>query len=333
MMSEQKGCWKNMKHVTDEEYCNLGMKTELQWAREKKLPNKECEGTPLWCNPHHQNQATYYRPDEVHEATKDELDAFLEPYRAKKRESRKRLNEKKERLRKKELEESYKRGVDDTLLKIRKVKNSLYDSLSKMTFNTSQSICNKHDKIVFDIETTGFNPVVDEILQISIISGEGKELLNSYVKPYFADEWEDAEKVNGISKEMVEKAPFPHELMNTVQNIFSSAKTWIAYNGDFDLDFLSHWGIVPGAGNEIIDVMEEFTPLYGEYNYRHKNFKWQNLTTCANYFNYDFKAHDSLEDTRATLHCYNCMKKMQDEGTYQEIVDRNYQIYCESEEY
>lgn len=32
--------------------------------------------------------------------------------------------------------------------------------------------------------------------------------------------------------------------------------------------------------------------------------KWQKLTTAAKHFKFDFSAHDSLEDVKATLHCY-----------------------------
>ena len=39
----------------------------------------------------------------------------------------------------------------------------------------------------------------------------------------------------------------------------------------------------------------------------YESYKWQKLTTCANYYNYnwgDDTAHDSLADCRATLYCY-----------------------------
>ena len=37
------------------------------------------------------------------------------------------------------------------------------------------------------------------------------------------------------------------------------------------------------------------------------DYKWQKLTTCAAYYEYKFNAHDSLEDVKATLHCYKCI--------------------------
>ena len=66
----------------------------------------------------------------------------------------------------------------------------------------------------------------------------------------------------------------------------------------------------PKAPNErVYDVMSVFAEVYGEYSDYHGGYKWQKLTVAANYFGYKFHAHDSLEDVRATLHCY---KKIQE---------------------
>lgn len=47
-----------------------------------------------------------------------------------------------------------------------------------------------------------------------------------------------------------------------------------------------------------------FAEIYGEWNERRGSYKWQSLTKCATYYGYEFKAHDSLEDVKATLYCY-----------------------------
>ena len=89
---------KLMKHKTDKEYSNAGLKTALQWSKEGKLPNQNA-GIELWCNPHHQNRAIYYGPDEVHDASGDEMDNFLSPLRKRRRETymKRKEREKKER--------------------------------------------------------------------------------------------------------------------------------------------------------------------------------------------------------------------------------------------
>ncbi len=37
--------------------------------------------------------------------------------------------------------------------------------------------------LVFDVETTGLSPTLDEILQITVLDGYGSELFSSYIKP------------------------------------------------------------------------------------------------------------------------------------------------------
>lgn len=329
-----------MKHITDEEYSKLGMKTALQWSKEKKLPNDNDDGVTLWCNYFHHKQATYYRPDEVHIASKEELDAFLKPYREKQRERRKKRAEQQKRLWKEELEQRYKQGVEDTTYSFQRKINEMKIACKSSVYSViAENIVPekipeiKSKKIVFDVETTGLSPEMDEILQISIIDGEGNVLVNSYVRPYYTTEWNDAYKINGVTKEMVETAPFAHELMPLVQGIFASADTWIAYNHSFDIEFLKYWGVEPRENTQIVDVMLDFAPLYGDWNEYYQDFKNQKLIDCARFFDYyKFNVHDSLEDVRATLHCYNCIEKMVHDGTYQEIVQGNLDRFLGEEE-
>lgn len=53
--------------------------------------------------------------------------------------------------------------------------------------------------------------------------------------------------------------------------------------------------------------MLAFAEIYGEWNEYYGNYKWQSLSKCAEYYGYTFKAHDSLEDVKATLYCYKKM--------------------------
>lgn len=82
--------------------------------------------------------------------------------------------------------------------KIRDMKDNYRTLANELMQRASQypSIpCNNPSGIiVLDTETTGLNWEDDELLQISIIDGDGNTLINEYVKPYWTDQWEEAQK-------------------------------------------------------------------------------------------------------------------------------------------
>lgn len=168
--------------------------------------------------------------------------------------------------------------------------------------------------IVFDVETTGLEVGSDEILQLSIINGNGEVLFNELIKPSNKQKWEDAERVHHITPEMVQNCKTINFYKKRIQEIFVNANVLIEYNGQFDIRFLNAVGIdvyaesmneeEPRKGKpnkKYLDVMLDFAEIYGEWSDYHNCYKWQKLVTAANYYHYQFNAHDSLEDVRATL--------------------------------
>ena len=51
-------------------------------------------------------------------------------------------------------------------------------------------------KVFFDIESTGLDPVRDEILQLSIINENEEVLFSDYIRPVRHKTWNEAEKIN-----------------------------------------------------------------------------------------------------------------------------------------
>lgn len=159
--------------------------------------------------------------------------------------------------------------------------------------------------IVIDLETTGLNLEKDEILQISIIDGNYNTLINEYCRPEHIQEWAAAEAIHGITPEMVkDKQPFK-KYIKQISDIMNDADKIICYNGkSFDLPILRRYGIEIDY-SKVYDLMLEVDKADKVYH------RWFKLIELADFYGYEFKAHNSLEDTKASLYCYYKFKKEQ----------------------
>lgn len=175
----------------------------------------------------------------------------------------------------------------------------------------------KQRKVIsYDMETTGFDPQDDDILQLSIVDGDGNELFNKLFKPTKKNEWPKAAAVNGITPERVQDCPAFQAWTGQVQEIFDQADVVVGYNQrNFDDRFLKANGIKIDPAKENHDMMLEFAEAVGEPNPYPKGFnktpyKWQKLGQAADFYDYDWgneHAHDSLADARATAYVYRQM--------------------------
>lgn len=169
----------------------------------------------------------------------------------------------------------------------------------------------EYDVAVIDFETTGIkNPLDcedhDEILSVSIIDQDGNILLDTLCIPQRLTAWPEAQAIHGISPEMVKDQPSFADIFPAVKEILYMSKVVIAYNIKFELKFL--WGYDrklgnPGGTQLIRNVVWGPDPMLMFPAYLGVE-RWQRLTAAANHFGYEFNAHDSLEDVRATLYCY-----------------------------
>ena len=162
---------------------------------------------------------------------------------------------------------------------------------------------------VIDTETTGLDRDEDEILQLSIVDESGCTVYNSLFRPERHTSWEEAEKINHITPEIVANAPTFKEMLPIINEIFSFCGTVIGYNTGFDLAFLEKAGVEFREDTKVIDVQAMFMPIAGEWDWQQNKYKWQSLVKCAEYCGYKWRgsAHDSLADALATLHCFNSL--------------------------
>ncbi len=157
---------------------------------------------------------------------------------------------------------------------------------------------------VIDAETTGLSCYSDDVLELSIIDGEGRTVHTSRYGSWLK-EWPEAEAVNGIGPEDVEGLPAFESDAARVSGMLRRARVLVGYNVWFDLEFMAAAGVefpaVPAC-----DVMEEFAKVYGEWadwiDEGRGGWKWQKLTTAGRHYHIDTAgAHGSLRDCQITL--------------------------------
>ena len=166
----------------------------------------------------------------------------------------------------------------------------------------------KHNKtIYFDTETTGLNKDGDdEILSIAIINENEEILLHTYVKPEHHTSWEDAERINHISPEMVKDSPTFTQLKPLLKEIFNSADEIVAYNINYDRQFIE-MPLDIHFGSRAKCAMLAFAEYYQEPNERTGQYRWKNLSFAMEHFGKEWRgqAHGALADTYAAKDVWN----------------------------
>lgn len=275
------------------------LKTERQWAKAGYLPISEDCGKKLrpsrWSTGSIDTLPRYLLPEEVRAASSDELATYFKP------ECERLAAKAAERRAKRRIEREIEKEQARLLLAMAEQHQKVHNIALSVELPAETT-----GSIVIDAETTGLCAGEDEILQLSIISESGKKLFDSYFRPLHRS-WSAAQAVNNISPDMVANAPSIAEKAAEIQRILNSADTIIGYNTSFDADFITAAGLIIPKRAEIVDIMPIFAEIYGEWSDYFGEYKWQKLTTCAEYYHFDWsgmKAHDSLADCFATVHCY-----------------------------
>lgn len=174
--------------------------------------------------------------------------------------------------------------------------------------------------VVLDFETTGVNRYGDdEVVQVAIINQDEEILINELCKPKHHKSWPSAEKIHGISPSLVKNKPSFENYVEKVKEIFNNYEYIVCYNCSFEQGILKNYGI-DIKNYKFRDPMKDFARIYGEIGYR-GGYKWQSLITCAQYYGYEFKAHDALEDVKATRFCFERIEAFNKDDAHQSYLD------------
>lgn len=115
------------------------------------------------------------------------------------------------------------------------------------------------DFTVIDLETTGFDPSFDNIIEVAALRVRGGEIVDSFstlVKPY--DEIDEfITELTGITNDMLSTAPAPEEIFPSVRE-FIGEDIIVGHNVNFDINFLYDWFEIilnKSFNNDFIDTM------------------------------------------------------------------------------
>ncbi|MBQ3105066.1 MAG: PolC-type DNA polymerase III [Lachnospiraceae bacterium] len=134
------------------------------------------------------------------------------------------------------------------------VEGYLVDDLQEIVTNEKGQLL-EDTFVVFDIETTGFSPVNNRIIEIGAVKvrqGEILEVFSSFVNPQVPIPFEIV-KLTGIDDDMVTEAPAIEEVLPSFLE-FAKDCVLVAHNATFDMSF-----IIENA--ERLGRKEEFTYL------------------------------------------------------------------------
>ncbi|MFI3238818.1 MAG: PolC-type DNA polymerase III [Lachnospiraceae bacterium] len=115
----------------------------------------------------------------------------------------------------------------------------LVDDLTDIVTGAISSDTLRDSYVVFDIETTGFSPVKNKIIEIGavkVVDGEVVDKFSSFVNPEVPIPFEIVE-LTGIQDNMVSNAPFIEQVLPEFFGFCKGSKL-VAHNASFDMSFI-----------------------------------------------------------------------------------------------
>ncbi|MEY3587433.1 MAG: hypothetical protein RJA47_29 [Actinomycetota bacterium] len=155
---------------------------------------------------------------------------------------------------------------------------------------------------VVDLETTGFNPQKDRIVQMAalLVNGRG-EVVDSFdtvVKPESPEQYEHgAEHVHGISREMVQNGMPLRDALSHMWSL-TDGRVFTAHNARFDISFLEAESERVGMKREVRNFLDTLALAREADSDRQRKHSLQAL--CEHYGVTVERAHEAMSDAKAT---------------------------------
>ncbi|MGQ9856391.1 MAG: PolC-type DNA polymerase III [Fervidobacterium sp.] len=167
----------------------------------------------------------------------------------------------------------------------------------KIMINEIEGNIDSSTYVVLDLETTGLNPRLDEIMEIGAVKTANGQIIDefhTFVKPSKLKE--KSLQITGITEDMLENAPDISQVIDRLSEFLNGAVI-VAHNADFDIGFLK---------NTFSKFHRQFNPPYidtlrlSQALLRSK-LKSFSLDKLVDYFELGkFQHHRALDDARVT---------------------------------
>ncbi|WP_304152024.1 exonuclease domain-containing protein [Finegoldia magna] len=160
---------------------------------------------------------------------------------------------------------------------------------------------------ILDLETTGFSPINDDIIEVGIIKVNKNQIVDEYtslVKPVKKNVTKHITDITGITNEMLEDSPLFSEICNEIFQFIGNSII-VAHNAHFDINFIyDNFKI-----NNKIDFSNDFFDTFYASKKLLPELKHHRLNDVANYFNINFIGHRALNDCKATFDVLTSLNK------------------------
>lgn len=168
---------------------------------------------------------------------------------------------------------------------------------------------------VLDLETTGLDSQIDEIIEIGIlkvIDCKVVDIYHSLIKPesayindngekYYVDDF--IENLTGITNEMLKGAPLLKDIYQDIE-IFIGDDPIVGHNVNFDINFLYDFV----EENYQMEFKNDYWDLMKLSRRILKDLKHHRLKDLAKFFNYNYVPHRSIDDCKATYEIMQLLK-------------------------